>query len=122
MIDLLSLQHDSNTTSNQKLLYIYKTILKYIHQHDKKHRIQQQQHDQHLSKVIEKLIDKIRNSEIMMININDDVNKLLLSNDKLTKKVEYIHSNTKATVEAVLSSIDDIQVHIVVVTTMMLII
>ena len=80
------------------------------HHHHKMQNKQYNQHHQNLTNIIEKLVDKIRDNELMMINIHDDVNKLLISNDKLTKKVEYVYSNTKTTVESVLTSIDDIQV------------
>ena len=81
----------------------------YYHHHKMQNK-QYNQHHQNLTNIIEKLVDKIRDNELMMINIHDDVNKLLISNDKLTKKVEYVYSNTKTTVESVLTSIDDIQV------------
>jgi len=109
IIDMITLQHDMNIISNQKLLYIYDKIMKHLYHHQKKHQ-KQQINQQNLINIIEKMIDKIRDNELMMINIHDDVNKLLVSNDKLTKKVEYIHNNTKATVESVLISVDDIQV------------
>ncbi len=81
----------------------------YYHHHKMQNK-QYNQHHQNVTNIIEKLVDKIRDNELMMINIHDDVNKLLISNDKLTKKVEFVYSNTKTTVESVLTSIDDMQV------------
>ena len=109
IIDVMTLQNDLNITSNQKILFIYNKFKKYIDYYHKKQN-KQYNHQQNLTIIIEKMIDKIRDNELMMINIHDDVNKLLVSNDKLTKKVEYVYSNTKATVESVLTSVDDIQV------------
>ena len=108
---MITFQNDINITSNQKILYVYNKLMKHIYYHH--HKMQNKQYNQHhqnLTNIIEKLVDKIRDNELMMINIHDDVNKLLISNDKLTKKVEYVYSNTKTTVESVLTSIDDIQV------------